>query len=252
MRDEFSDCSTSLAKPSTGSSNRICRAILMAEPPSLDAGEITDKGSINQRAVLARRAALVEELYAIRRPPRVIAIDKKAEPITWTPRDTPPSSPAPPPGSARPPRRLLPRPAPKSRCSTSISTRAEQLAHKIGGIAIRCDVTSADERDRRADGGARRNTAPRRILVNCAGVGPPKRIVGRDGPMPLADYEKVIAVNLIGTFNMMRLVAADMQQGRAARRRRARRDRLDRLGRGLSRARSARPPMRRPRAASRR
>ena len=50
--------------PSTGSSNRIARAIVLEEPPSLDAGEMTDKGSINQRAVLKRRAALVQELYA--------------------------------------------------------------------------------------------------------------------------------------------------------------------------------------------
>jgi feruloyl-CoA synthase len=49
--------------PSTGSSNRIARMLVLEEPPSLDAGEMTDKGSINQRAVLARRAALVEELY---------------------------------------------------------------------------------------------------------------------------------------------------------------------------------------------
>ena len=49
---------------STGSSNRVARAIVLEEPPSLDAGEMTDKGSINQRAVLARRAALVEELYS--------------------------------------------------------------------------------------------------------------------------------------------------------------------------------------------
>ena len=48
---------------STGSSNRIARALVLEEPPSLDAGEMTDKGSINQRAVLKRRAALVEELY---------------------------------------------------------------------------------------------------------------------------------------------------------------------------------------------
>jgi feruloyl-CoA synthase len=48
---------------STGSSNRVARAIVLEEPPSLDAGEMTDKGSINQRAVLARRKALVEELY---------------------------------------------------------------------------------------------------------------------------------------------------------------------------------------------
>jgi feruloyl-CoA synthase len=50
--------------PSTGSSNRIARAIVLDEPPSLDAGEMTDKGSINQRAVLQCRAALVDELYA--------------------------------------------------------------------------------------------------------------------------------------------------------------------------------------------
>ncbi len=53
--------------PTTGSSNRIGRAIVLDEPPSLDAGEMTDKGSINQRAVLERRKALVEELY--RDPP---------------------------------------------------------------------------------------------------------------------------------------------------------------------------------------
>src|SRR4051812_33474349 len=50
--------------PSTGSSNRIARLLVLDEPPSLDAGEMTDKGSINQRAVLSRRAALVDELYA--------------------------------------------------------------------------------------------------------------------------------------------------------------------------------------------
>ena len=49
--------------PATGSSNRIARALVLEEPPSLDAGETTDKGSINQRTVLRRRAALVEELY---------------------------------------------------------------------------------------------------------------------------------------------------------------------------------------------
>ena len=59
--------SDAFAGQSTGSSNRITRAIVLEEPPSLDAGEMTDKGSINQRAVLARRAALVEELY--RDPP---------------------------------------------------------------------------------------------------------------------------------------------------------------------------------------
>ena len=86
----------------------------------------------------------------------------------------------------------------------------ERRAAKIGGVAIRCDVTSADDAVKAlAEAKAKHGAA--RILVNCAGVGPAKRIVGRDGPMPLADFEKVIAINLVGTFNMMRLVAADMQ-----------------------------------------
>jgi feruloyl-CoA synthase len=65
------------ASTSTGSSNRVCRAVLAAEPPSLDAGEMTDKGSINQRAVLARRVDLVAELYAGEPSPRVLVIDKR-------------------------------------------------------------------------------------------------------------------------------------------------------------------------------
>jgi feruloyl-CoA synthase len=64
QREEFQKRLESFAARSTGSSNLIRRAIILEEPPSLDAGEMTDKGSINQRAVLARRAALVEELYA--------------------------------------------------------------------------------------------------------------------------------------------------------------------------------------------
>jgi feruloyl-CoA synthase len=51
-------------KTAGGSSNRITRAILLAEPPSVDGNEITDKGYLNQRAVLERRAAMVERLYA--------------------------------------------------------------------------------------------------------------------------------------------------------------------------------------------
>jgi feruloyl-CoA synthase len=66
------------ARTSTGSSNRVGRAILVAEPPSLDAGEMTDKGSINQRAVLDRRAELVAELYAPAPSPRVLIIDEGA------------------------------------------------------------------------------------------------------------------------------------------------------------------------------
>ena len=87
---------------------------------------------------------------------------------------------------------------------------AEATAARIGGIAVKCDVASADS-GKAAVEEARAHHGIARILVNCAGVGPAKRIVGRDGPMPLADFERVIAINLIGTFNMMRLAGADMQ-----------------------------------------
>ncbi len=75
MREAIRERLAALAKLSTGGSNRVCRAMLLIEPPSLDAGEITDKGSINQRMVLRRRAALVERLHATPPPPDVIVID---------------------------------------------------------------------------------------------------------------------------------------------------------------------------------
>jgi feruloyl-CoA synthase len=75
---EFRARLTAFAATSTGSSNRVCRAILLGEPPSLDAGEMTDKGSINQRAVLIRRADLVAELYARAPSPRVLVIEQGA------------------------------------------------------------------------------------------------------------------------------------------------------------------------------
>jgi NAD(P)-dependent dehydrogenase (short-subunit alcohol dehydrogenase family) len=87
---------------------------------------------------------------------------------------------------------------------------ARAVAEKIGGIAVRCDVTDADEAAA-ALAQARERHGAARILINCAGVGPAMRIVGRDGPMPLSDFTRVININLIGTFNMMRLAAADMQ-----------------------------------------
>ena len=63
VRREFRFLLNSFARQATGSSNRIVRAILLDTPPSLDVGEATDKGSINQRMVLRHRAALVDELY---------------------------------------------------------------------------------------------------------------------------------------------------------------------------------------------
>ena len=74
LREELRARLGAFAGTSTGSSNRVCRAMLLAEPPSLDAGEMTDKGSINQRAVLDRRADLVAELYAAVPSPRVLVV----------------------------------------------------------------------------------------------------------------------------------------------------------------------------------
>jgi NAD(P)-dependent dehydrogenase (short-subunit alcohol dehydrogenase family) len=86
---------------------------------------------------------------------------------------------------------------------------ARTAAEKIGGLAIGCDVTDPNAATA-ALATARAKHGAARILVNCAGIGPAKRIVGRDGPMPIEDFARVITINLIGTFNMMRLAAADM------------------------------------------
>ena len=77
VRREFRFLLDSLAKAATGSSNRVARALLLDTSPSLDVGEATDKGSINQRMVLRHRAALVQELYVSTPSPRVIAIDER-------------------------------------------------------------------------------------------------------------------------------------------------------------------------------
>ena len=86
---------------------------------------------------------------------------------------------------------------------------AEDVARAVGGFAAACDVADGASGQSAVDAIAAKLGAPR-VLVNCAGVGPPKRVLGRDGPMPLADFERVIRVNLIGTFNMTRLAAAHM------------------------------------------
>ncbi len=67
-----------LSHASTGSATRIERAVLLEEPPSLDAGEITDKGSLNQRAVLARRAAIVEDAHRIVPPKHVVVLESSS------------------------------------------------------------------------------------------------------------------------------------------------------------------------------
>ena len=80
VRTVFSRLLDAFVATATGASSRVSRIVLLAEPPSLDIGEMTDKGSINQRAVLAHRGALVEALYAAAPQPYVItAAAQKAE-----------------------------------------------------------------------------------------------------------------------------------------------------------------------------
>ncbi len=88
-------------------------------------------------------------------------------------------------------------------------TAAKAHAATIGGIGIRCDVADSASAEA-AMAEAKAAHGPARILVNCAGVGTAGRVVGRDGPQKLDAFERTIRINLIGTFNMIRLAAAEM------------------------------------------
>ena len=85
--------------------------------------------------------------------------------------------------------------------------RAEEVAAELGGVAIKCDVSGAENAGAAVAEVAKQLGQPR-ILVNCAGIAIALKTVGKEGPHPLDMFRKVIEVNLIGTFNMIRLVAA--------------------------------------------
>src|SRR5258708_39708971 len=87
---------------------------------------------------------------------------------------------------------------------------AARVAADIGASAIACDVSDAAWGEAAVAGAAAAH-GPARIAVNCAGIGPAERIIGKDGPMQLDQFRRVIEVNLIGTFNIMRLAAAGLQ-----------------------------------------
>ncbi len=87
---------------------------------------------------------------------------------------------------------------------------AEAAAKELGGVGLACDVTSAAAAEA-AVAAAREKHGPARIVVNCAGIGRAGRIVDRDGkPMALDQFRQVVEVNLIGSFNLLRVAAADM------------------------------------------
>src|ERR1700675_2551357 len=80
---------------------------------------------------------------------------------------------------------------------------AKTVAAEIGGVAVICDVADATSAEA-AITAASKAHGPARVLVNCAGIGVAKRVIGREGPIPLADFHRVIKVNLIGSFHMLR------------------------------------------------
>lgn len=87
---------------------------------------------------------------------------------------------------------------------------AAAVAAEIGGIGIACDICDTDSVLAALEA-ARALHGPARLLMNVAGIGSAKRIVGKDGsPAPLADFERVVRINLIGTYNITRLAVAEM------------------------------------------
>ena len=85
----------------------------------------------------------------------------------------------------------------------------QAMASELGGIALPCDVTDPAAAEA-AIARTRDEIGAPRIVVNCAGIGVAERIVGREGPMELGHFARVININLIGSFNIMRLAAAEM------------------------------------------
>lgn len=87
--------------------------------------------------------------------------------------------------------------------------QALRVAEQAGGAAIQCDMSDDHACEEAISGAIKTHGAPR-ILVNCAGIGMPGSTVRREGPMPIAEFRRVIEVNLIGTFNCVRLCVQAM------------------------------------------
>lgn len=83
------------------------------------------------------------------------------------------------------------------------------VCDELDAIALALDVTDDKEAETKIYA-SQKESHPLRALINCAGIAPAKKMVGKSGVMPLSDFSKVININLIGTFNMMRIVASIM------------------------------------------
>jgi NAD(P)-dependent dehydrogenase (short-subunit alcohol dehydrogenase family) len=85
---------------------------------------------------------------------------------------------------------------------------AQRVAADIGGLAQRCDITDTASVNAALDAATAAHGVPR-IVMNIAGIGSARRVISRDGaPAPLEDFERVVRINLIGTYNVIRLAAA--------------------------------------------
>ncbi len=86
---------------------------------------------------------------------------------------------------------------------------AERVAGEIGGKALAADICDSASLTAALDAAEAAHGGPARIVMNIAGIGTAKRVVGKDGqPAPLEDFERVVRINLIGTYNVVRLAAA--------------------------------------------
>ncbi|MGW5514057.1 SDR family NAD(P)-dependent oxidoreductase [Nocardia africana] len=91
------------------------------------------------------------------------------------------------------------------------SSQGQEVQHELGADRVtfaETDVTNSGQVEAALD--AATQHGPLRVLVNCAGVGPPGKVLGKDGPLPLESFERIVRINLLGTFNTIRLAAARM------------------------------------------
>ena len=91
-------------------------------------------------------------------------------------------------------------------------TRGESLAEELGERARFAPADVRDEEQVQAAVDAARELGELRVVVTCAGVGTPGRIIGKRGLLPLEDYRTIVDINLVGTFNVLRLAAAAMAE----------------------------------------
>jgi NAD(P)-dependent dehydrogenase (short-subunit alcohol dehydrogenase family) len=88
--------------------------------------------------------------------------------------------------------------------------RARAVAEEIGGMALQCDVSDADDGEK-AFAAIDDRLGPARVLVNCAGIAIAMKTVGKEGPHSLDHFRRVVEINLVGSFNMIRLFATRAQ-----------------------------------------